>query len=104
MTLQGRDTGLPWAIRGWFKVDSGLQFSVLWRDIDAARNQWVPGARCDLTLELSTQTKRGSTFFNWSVVSVQSSGGTVPNRRDELTAAGGFQPPAQPRNYKAGNG
>jgi single-stranded-DNA-specific exonuclease len=80
--LQLKDGGQPWAIRGEFKMDSGRRFISLWRDVDAARKQWTPGARCDLTLELSIQARGGKTYYNWSVVSFQSREETMPDHRD----------------------
>lgn len=80
--LQAKDTGQPWAVRAEFKMDPGRRFIALWRDVDAARKQWTPGALCDLTLELSIQARGGKTYYNWSVVSFQSREETMPDHRD----------------------
>ena len=82
VTLQLKDNGQPWAIRAEFKMNSGRRLMALWRDVDAARKQWTPGARCDLTLELSIQARGGKTYYNWSVVSFQSTEETKPDHRD----------------------
>jgi len=71
VTLLATDTGQPWAIRAEFKMDSGRRFTALWREVDAAKKQWTPGARCDLALELCTQVRQGKTYHNWSVISFQ---------------------------------
>jgi len=78
-------------------MDSGRRFTALWRDVDVAKKQWMPGARCDLALELCTQARQGKTYHNWSVVSLPTGQTTVLNHRDELAATDSFQPPAQPR-------
>jgi single-stranded-DNA-specific exonuclease len=67
--LIAKDKRQPWAVKAHFKSKSGRVFTAVWRDADAAMKQWRTGAHSDLDLELSTQTKEGRIFYNWSVIS-----------------------------------
>ena len=81
VTMQLKTSGEPWAIRAEFKMDSGRNFAAVWRDVDAARKHWTPGARCDLTLELSIQARGGKIYYNWSVVPILGGNGAQPSER-----------------------
>jgi single-stranded-DNA-specific exonuclease len=69
-----------WAMKTKFKTGGGKTFTAIWRDADAARQQWTTGARCDLTLELTVQRKSDKIFYNWSAISSQPS---VINRENQ---------------------
>ena len=63
-----------WAVKAKFKSRDGKIIAVLWREAEAARKQWSPGAHCHLQLELTTQSKGEKTYYSWSAISSQSSG------------------------------
>lgn len=92
MALISKENDTPWAMKTTFRTNGGKTLTVTWRDVEAARKQWRAGARCDLELELSTQTKWEQTFVNWSVVSCRPSGEKRYNNPKRLAATGGFQP------------
>jgi len=89
-----------WGLKAKFKLDGGKVITVVWRDPEAARQQWTAGARCNLTLELAVQRKSDRTFYNWTVIRSQPGGSRKQNQshNPEALAATGrtsFAPPRQ---------
>ena len=92
-----------WALKAKFKVRDGKIISILWRDAEAARQQWTAGARCDLALELTVQRKADKIFYNWSAISSQPSDSNRQNYRQtqEALAATGRTSCGSPRQFNA---
>lgn len=103
---QGEPTALAskedqkiWAVKAKFKTSGGKIFTTIWREPEAARQQWTAGARCDLALELTVQRKADKTFYNWSAISCQPSGNQRQN--PEALAATGRTSFVLPRQANA---
>jgi len=60
--------GTVWAVRAEVLTQKGHPVSVGWRDPVKAAQEWGPGRRCDLQLELSWKEYNGRLFHNWMVV------------------------------------
>ena len=68
VALMSKEDQKIWAAKAKFKCGDGEIINVIWRDAEAARKQWSPGAHCHLQLELTTQSKGEKTYYNWSAI------------------------------------
>jgi single-stranded-DNA-specific exonuclease len=66
--LTSNGNNQPWAMRAKFKSSQCQYFSATWRNVAAAKAQWIVGSRFDLILELTTTRQKGDKcFYNWMV-------------------------------------